>query len=93
MPLKRIKDYMHSKGFAIEPIVYVRSPYSYRVSLYQSFLKEVRDFIGVNVLCRDVFLAKIKVKMSRQGAAYIPECFMFSVIGTGKCLRKKVDSS
>ena len=38
-PLKRIKDYMHSRGYVIEPIVYVRSPYSYRVSLYQSFLK------------------------------------------------------
>ncbi len=39
IPLRRIAEYMDSQNYAIEPIVYVRSPYSYRVSLYQSLLK------------------------------------------------------
>lgn len=39
LPLRRIAEYMDSQNYAIEPVVYVRSPYSYRVSLYQSLLK------------------------------------------------------
>lgn len=37
--LKRIQEYMNARGYEVEPIVYIRSPYTYRVSLYQSFLK------------------------------------------------------
>lgn len=39
LSLKKIQHYLSSRGFSIEPIVYVRSPCSYRVSMYQSILK------------------------------------------------------
>lgn len=39
LPLKRIADYMEDRGYDIEPIIYVRTPFSYRVSIYQSLLK------------------------------------------------------
>jgi len=39
LPLKRIADYMGDRGYDIEPIIYVRTPFSYRVSIYQSLLK------------------------------------------------------
>ncbi len=39
LPLKRIKKFFLSRGYEIEPIIYVRAPYSYRESLFQSLLK------------------------------------------------------
>lgn len=39
LSMKKIQHYLSSHGFSIEPIVYVRSPCSYRVSIYQSILK------------------------------------------------------
>ncbi len=38
-PLKKIKNFFEQIDFVVEPVIYVRSPYSYRVSMYQSVLR------------------------------------------------------
>ncbi len=38
-PLRKIKKFFQDLDFVVEPVIYVRSPYSYRVSMYQSVLR------------------------------------------------------
>ncbi len=38
-PLTRIRNFFKKIDFVVEPIIYIRSPYSFRVSLYQSLLR------------------------------------------------------
>jgi hypothetical protein len=63
-PLQRIKKFFAARGYKLEPVVYVRAPYSYRVSLYQSLLK----FSQFNVATIVDHLRNPLVRMAVQAA-------------------------
>ena len=79
--LHRIKNYMNSQGYIVEPLVYVRSPYSYRVSLYQSFLKfsQFSKEEIIKILQRS--LVQSAVKDSRDIFGNTVKYFPFDLLG------------
>jgi hypothetical protein len=84
--LKKIKEHLFSHGYKVEPILYVRSPYSYRVSHYQSILKfsqNPRSIIMTN-LRTPIIESTLKSVIAEFGdtVAFFPFSFL---------VRKKID--
>ncbi len=58
LPLSKISDFIGEQGYTIEPIIYVRSPYSYRVSIFQSLLKSSQ--VPSSVICEHLQTPVVK---------------------------------